>query len=343
MGIAQLSEQVLRLGVHFVSPHKESPVVADPTTGRQRADADVIVVGAGPAGSTAATYLARAGLDVLLLEKSTFPRPKVCGDGFTAARRQAAHRPGHRLQRGGRLAAQPRPAGPRRRGQPRARLAHARDVPRLRRRPPPPGLRRAARPPRREVGRPAARGHHRHRGRHRRAHRPGRRGQRARRPGQGQAAGHLPRPAHRGLRRRVGPARAERRHDQARRPADGRRRPPLLPQPADARRLPREPPGALGPHGPRRSPSSCPATAGSSGWATAPPTSGSGSCPPAAPTGPPDYRALLRSWLDGTPEEWGYREENAEGSVGGAALPMGFNRIPHYRPGCCWSATRAGW
>ena len=45
--------------------------------------ADVVVVGAGPAGSTAATLLARAGADVLLLEKSTFPRDKVCGDGLT--------------------------------------------------------------------------------------------------------------------------------------------------------------------------------------------------------------------------------------------------------------------
>ncbi|WP_448318902.1 geranylgeranyl reductase family protein [Streptomyces sp. CO7] len=45
--------------------------------------ADVIVVGAGPAGSTAAYHLARAGLDVLLLEKTEFPREKVCGDGLT--------------------------------------------------------------------------------------------------------------------------------------------------------------------------------------------------------------------------------------------------------------------
>src|SRR5213076_3395419 len=46
-------------------------------------EADVIVVGAGPAGSTTACYLARSGLDVLLLEKSRFPREKVCGDGLT--------------------------------------------------------------------------------------------------------------------------------------------------------------------------------------------------------------------------------------------------------------------
>lgn len=45
--------------------------------------ADVIVVGAGPAGSTTAYYLAQAGMKVFLLEKATFPRDKICGDGLT--------------------------------------------------------------------------------------------------------------------------------------------------------------------------------------------------------------------------------------------------------------------
>jgi len=46
-------------------------------------DADVIVVGAGPGGSATAYHLARHGINVLLLEKTEFPREKVCGDGLT--------------------------------------------------------------------------------------------------------------------------------------------------------------------------------------------------------------------------------------------------------------------
>jgi len=46
-------------------------------------DADVLVVGAGPGGSATAHALAQTGLDVLLLEKTAFPREKVCGDGLT--------------------------------------------------------------------------------------------------------------------------------------------------------------------------------------------------------------------------------------------------------------------
>jgi len=51
--------------------------------GQGNRDADVVVVGAGPAGAATAFHLARHGADVLLLDKSEFPREKVCGDGLT--------------------------------------------------------------------------------------------------------------------------------------------------------------------------------------------------------------------------------------------------------------------
>jgi geranylgeranyl reductase family protein len=46
--------------------------------------ADIAVVGGGPAGAAAAITLARAGRDVVLVDKATFPRDKICGDGLTA-------------------------------------------------------------------------------------------------------------------------------------------------------------------------------------------------------------------------------------------------------------------
>ena len=73
---------------HFTSVPKAkavSQIVTQDRGADARADerADVVVVGAGPAGSATAAYLAMAGLEVLVLEKTAFPREKVCGDGLT--------------------------------------------------------------------------------------------------------------------------------------------------------------------------------------------------------------------------------------------------------------------
>ena len=54
---------------------------ADGPAGDMRAD--VIVVGAGPAGSSAAYHLTTCGLDVILIERHELGRDKVCGDGLT--------------------------------------------------------------------------------------------------------------------------------------------------------------------------------------------------------------------------------------------------------------------
>lgn len=55
----------------------------DSASGIAPISTDVLVVGAGPAGSSAAAWCARAGLDVLLVDAETFPRDKPCGDGLT--------------------------------------------------------------------------------------------------------------------------------------------------------------------------------------------------------------------------------------------------------------------
>jgi len=55
---------------------------------------DVLVIGAGPAGSACAQWLARAGLQVLLADQYAFPRDKVCGDGLIPDAHRALRRLG---------------------------------------------------------------------------------------------------------------------------------------------------------------------------------------------------------------------------------------------------------
>jgi flavin-dependent dehydrogenase len=55
-----------------------------------------------------------------------------------------------------------------------------------------------------------------------------------------------------------------------------------------------------------------------------------------------DYRQLLGRWLQSMPAEWGMVEDNATGPVRGGALPMGFNRTPHYTRGLLLIGDAAG-
>lgn len=70
---------------------------------------DVVIVGAGPAGSATAHYLAREGVNVLLLDKFNFPRDKTCGDALTPRALStlddmgilnAVQKVGHRIDKG---------------------------------------------------------------------------------------------------------------------------------------------------------------------------------------------------------------------------------------------------
>jgi geranylgeranyl reductase family protein len=49
----------------------------------ERIETDVLVIGGGPGGAAAGYHLARQGIDVTVVDKASFPREKVCGDGLT--------------------------------------------------------------------------------------------------------------------------------------------------------------------------------------------------------------------------------------------------------------------
>jgi geranylgeranyl reductase family protein len=61
-----------------------APAAARPRADSGGATPDVAVVGAGPAGATAALVLARAGVDVTLIDRAPLPRDKTCGGGVVA-------------------------------------------------------------------------------------------------------------------------------------------------------------------------------------------------------------------------------------------------------------------
>ena len=48
-------------------------------------------------------------------------------------------------------------------------------------------------------------------------------------------------------------------------------------------------------------------------------------------------------WLDNTPEDWGFREENRTAAVRGAALPWASTGSRITAAGWCWWATRVAW
>ena len=289
-------------------------------------EADVLVIGAGPAGSATATHLARRGLHVALLEKAQFPREKVCGDGLTPRATRQLIRLGIDTSEAGRLAAQQGAADLRRRASPSSCTGQNwRTSPRTgwfgraptsttcwpaTRSPPAPSCTSGRTWPRRSS--------------------TTRRIASSASPPKTDAE--FTRPAGRRRRRQLDPAQPGHGSAPARRPSDGRGGADLLPQPAASRRLPGVLAGAVGRQARGRA-LCCPATAGSSGWATAPATSAWASSTPRRPSARRDYQDLLQRWLDNTPEEWGFREREHDHSRSGRGAADGLQPPAALHPG----------
>jgi len=296
----------------------------------ERYDADVIVVGAGPAGSSAAFWLATAGLDVLLLEKTTFPREKVCGDGLTPRGTRALidmgidvseeagwlHNKGLRVIGGGMRLELPWPElssfPPYGLVRPRADLDHLLVQ---------------------QAVKAGARLHE-----------------------QTSVAGPVTDNAGRvvGVTAKSGPDRLDQTY---RAPvvlacdgvsgrialALGLNRNDKRPMGVAVRRYytsPKTNDDYLESwlelwDGPPNGPESklLPGYGWIFGMGDGTVNAGLGVLNSSAGFQKTNYRAMLSTWLDNTPQEWGLREENAIGTTQGAGLPMGFNRTPHYANG----------
>jgi len=290
--------------------------------------ADVIVVGAGPAGSTAATYLARSGVDVLLLEKSVFPRDKVCGDGLTprgvkqvlalgvdVSGSDWLRNKGLRVVGGGTSLELPWPV--------------LQDYPDF-------GLVR----PRRDFDAMLAdlavkAGARLHVGTN--VTGPIQDGRTGRvvgvlaRTESGPVSFHAPLVvAADGVSARIALGMGINKRDD--RPLGvAVRRYYNAPGKTNDEYL--ESHLELWDRSDAADPKLLPGYGWIFGLGDGTVNVGLGMLNSSKAFGHTDYRKLLKTWLDGTPEEWGLREENAIGAIGGAGLPMGFNRTPHYLDG----------